>query len=154
MSFNEIDEILDSKLNQLYDFIQNKKFYKEILKDSNFVRFQSKILNFLEEFFQKNTIKLSKNLSKNQEIITQNIKALLYYYFFLGLAYHYDSGRNSFITNIIEISKNQSKSKIKIKGFFNSNSNSIIIKSFDIIKNSLLLFKQKQLILLNGNISI
>lgn len=145
MSFNEIDEILDSKLNQLYNFIQNKNFYKEILKDSNFVRFQSKILNFLEEFFQKNTIKLSKNLLKNQDIITQNIKALLYYYFFLGLAYHYDSGRNSFITNIIEISKNQSKSKIKIKGFFNSNSNSIIIKSFDIIKNSLLLVKQNTL---------
>ena len=143
MSFNEIDEIIDSKINNLYSEIKKENIYKEILKEANFVRYQSKILNFMESFEKKHPSKFSKNLEKNKILLDENITVLLYYYFFIGLSYYYKGGRDSFITNIIEISKNQSKSKIKVPGFFNSNSNSIIIKTYDIIKNSLELVNQK-----------
>lgn len=143
MSYNEIDEIIDSKINNLYSEIRKEKIYEQILKEANFVRFQSKILNFMEDFNKKNKSKFSKNLEKNSVLLDENITTLLYYYFFIGLSYHYKGGRDSFITNIIEISKNQSKSKIKVPGFFNSNSNSIIIRTYDIVKNSIELVNQK-----------
>lgn len=143
MSYSDIDEIIDSKLDILYNDIKKNKIYDKILKDANFVRYQSTILTFIEDFQKKNPSKLTKNLEKNKDIIENSIQLILYYYFFIGLTYHYKGGRDSFITNMIEISKNQSKSKIKISGFFNSNSNGNIIKSYDIVKNSKELVNQK-----------
>lgn len=143
MSFNEIDEIIDSKLNNLASLIKKEKIYDKILKDSNFVRFQSVILEFMLNFEKKYPSIFSKKLQKSQLILEDNILSLMYYYFFIGLSYYYKGGRDSFITNIIEISKNQAKSKIKIPGFFNSNSNGIIIKTYDLVKNLLELVEQK-----------
>lgn len=145
MTFIEIDEIVDNMLDNFYENIKKKNIYNQILKDANFVRFQSNILTFIEDFFKNNKIKLSKNLEKNSDLIINVIKSIIFYYFFLGLVYYYKNGRDAFITNIIEISKNQAKSKIKISGFFNSNSNGIIIKNYDVVKNSLELVNQKTL---------
>ena len=143
MSYTDIDEIIDIKLDILHNEIKKNKIYEKILKDANFVRFQNDILTFMQDFQKKNPSKLTKNLEKNKDIIENNIQTILYYYFFIGLTYYYKGGRDSFITNMIEISKNQSKSKIKIPGFFNSNTNGHIIKSYDIVKNSIELVNQK-----------
>lgn len=143
MSFNEIDDIIDSILDKFNFYIEEQKIYQQILKEANFVRYQSKILEFIEEFLKKNKINLSDNLKNNKSLIEDYVKLIIYYYFFIGLTYFYKNGRDSFITNMIEISKNQSKSKIKIPGFFNSNSNGLVIKSYDIVKNSIELANQK-----------
>ncbi|ADO67345.1 hypothetical protein crov311 [Cafeteria roenbergensis virus] len=145
MSFNEIDEIVDNILDNFYQNIIKQNIYNQILKDANFVRYQNNILTFIEDFFNNNTITLSKHLKKNHDIIINIIKSIVYYYFFLGLSYYYKNGRDAFITNIIELSKNQAKSKVKITGFFTSNSNGLIIKNYDIVKNSLELTSHKTL---------
>jgi len=138
-----VDEILDNFLDDLNLSIIKNKIYNELLKEKNFVRFQKKIISFIEDFMQKkqDTIKFDKGAS----FIKQSIKTYLYYYFFIGLSYSYKGGRDTFITNLIEISKNQAKSKVSIKDFFTSESNSKIIKYYSIIKNILELVPLKSL---------
>ena len=142
MSFNEIDDIIDSILDNFYESINKINIYTKVLKDANFVRFQSDIIIFIEDFLKKNKINLLNKQEKNKDIISNNIKSLIYYYFFLGLSFYYKHGRDAFISNIIEISKNQAKNAIKISGFFNSKTNGLIIKNYDIVKNSIELIKQ------------
>jgi len=138
-----VDEILDNFLDNFDEKIKKEKIYQEILREKNFVRFQQKIITFIEDFMKKNEDKI--NLKKGTEYIKQSIKTYLYYYFFIGLSYDYSGGRDTFITNLIEISKNQAKSKVSVKDFFTSESNSRIIKYFGIIKNVLELVPLKTL---------
>lgn len=142
-----IDEILDNLLDKFYEDVEKSKIYSEILREKNFVRFQQKMISFIEDFMTKHEkeINLKDKKENINNYVKQSIKTYLYYYFFIGLCYDYNGGRDTFITNIIEISKNQAKSKVSIKDFFTSDSNSRIIKYYGIIKNILELVPLKTL---------
>jgi hypothetical protein len=140
-----VDELLDTLLDKFFDKIQKDKIYQTVLRDKNFVRFQPNIISFIEDFYKENQQIIKDKKEDIQKIINDYLKTYLYYYFFIGLTYHYQGGRDTFITNMVEISKNQSKSKVKILDFFNSDANGSIIKFFTIIKNILELVPLKTL---------
>ena len=134
------DGILDKILDNFFTHLNTNNFFTQILKDKNFVRFQPIITNTIDTFI-KNNIKHIQIKNKSNDI--QDIITFLYYYIFIGISYHYEGGRDTFITNLVEISKNQSKSKTKITDFFNSISNGHIIHYYSIIKNILELIPLK-----------
>ena len=46
MYINQIDELFDTVINFLYNYLLDKNFFKKINKDTNFVKFQNYILVF------------------------------------------------------------------------------------------------------------
>jgi hypothetical protein len=146
MLINSVDELFDTTINKFYDFLYKKDIFTKFNKDSNFVVFQEEILKTINDFIITiNTNDIIKVIKKNNYLnnIINIIKRYCAFYIYLGIAYYYQEGRDLFITNIIETSKNQKDSKYSIENFFNSDNNSKIIKFFDDIQNikSLVTFK-------------
>jgi len=146
MYVNQVDDLFDSILNKFYDFLISEKLFEKIKLDSNFVKYQNDIMNsikkFIESLSKKDIIEIIKNESY-YEIILNIIKRYCAFYIYLGIAYNYESGRDLYITNIIESSRYQKDATFQISNFFNSENNSKIITFFVDIKNflSLLQFK-------------
>ena len=173
---NKLDEIIDKILDNFYEFIKKRKLIQKINQDENFVTFQNIIIDNIKEYYQSKDkekenlgliMKEVKNLmnddKKNRLDSNQNLKILedyilkyITYYLFLVIAYFYNSGRDLYTTNIIEISKNQKNNVFKIENFFNSETNSNLVSMFNIIKNFLNAYKlgstiDKIKIILNNN---
>jgi hypothetical protein len=148
MFINNIDKILNDNLDNFNKYLIDNKIFDEFKKDVNFVKYQTKIINVIKDFFNKSIddkIKkeIESSIGKNLDLILNLIKRYSAYYVFLGIAYHYSAGRDLFITNIIEISKNQLDSKFTINNFFDSENNSRIITFFSDIKNIISLVEFK-----------
>jgi len=146
MIINTIDELFDVILNNFYDFLYKKDILKKFTKDPNFVKFQEEILKIIYEFIK--TIPsndILKIIKKNifLDNIINIIKRYCAFYIYLGIGYYYNEGRDLFITNIIETSKNQKDSMYQITNFYNSDNNSKIINFYNEIQNikSLMEFK-------------
>lgn len=148
MFINNIDKILNDYLDNFNKYLIDNNSFDLLKKDVNFVKYQPKIINFIKDFFEKNIndkIKkeIENSIGKNTELILNLIKRYSAYYIFLGMGYHYEGGRDLFITNIIEISKNQLDGKFTINNFFDSENNSRIITFFSDIKNIISLVEFK-----------
>ena len=173
---NKLDEIIDKILDNFYEFIKKRKLIQKINQDENFVTFQNIIMDNIKEYYQskekdkENLGLLMKELKslvggdkkksdeENQSlrILEDYILKYITYYLFLVIAYFYNSGRDLYTTNIIEISKNQKNNVFKIENFFNSETNSNLVSMFNIIKNFLNAYKlgstiDKIKIILNNN---
>jgi len=137
MYVNQVDDLFDSILNKFYDFLISEKLFEKIKLDSNFVKYQNDIMNsikkFIESLSKKDIIEIIKNESY-YEIILNIIKRYCAFYIYLGIAYNYESGRDLYITNIIESSRYQKDATFQISNFFNSENNSKIITFFVDIK--------------------
>ena len=146
MIINSIDELFDSILNKFYDFLYKKDIFTKFKKDSNFVVFQEEILllihTFVKTISKDDIIKVIKKENYLNDIIN-TIKRYCAYYIYLGIAYYYKDGRDLFITNIIESSKNQKDTIYKLENFFNSENNSKIINFYVDIKNIISLVEFK-----------
>lgn len=139
MYINKIDDLFDGCLNKLYEYIQEKKIFEKLTKDTNFVKYQNEILEYLKDFTNKNISKKDiLGLIKNEsyyEYINGILKRYCAFYIYLGIAFYYEGGRDLFITNIIESSKNQKDATFSIPNFYNSENNSKMINFFNDIKN-------------------
>lgn len=158
MYVNKIDNLIDGIINNFYKFTMEKKIFEKFLKDENFVKFQNDILNYIKDFTLKiNTKEIKTIVEKDKyvDIILNIIKRYCAFYIYLGIAYNYTAGRELFVTNIIETSKNQKDATFKIENFYNSENNSKIIDMYVLIKNILELQKFKTMdrvkIILNNN---
>ncbi len=144
MYINQIDDLFDNLLNKLYEFLTKNKLFQKYSSDTNFVKFQNDILEKLKDFIDKTVSKKEiVALVKNEsyyEYILGSIKRYCAFYVYLGIAYFYDGGRDLFITNIIESSKNQKDATFQIPNFYNSENNSKLINSFNDIKNILTVY--------------
>ena len=142
MYINKIDELLDMLIDDFYNKnILNEKFMS-MLNDQNFVKFQLEINKILMEYVKKidrNSIDEIVNNAENVKTIIEIIKKYLAYYIFFTICAFYKHRKEIFINNVIEFSKNQPSYNFKIDNFFTSDSNSEIIKYFDLIKNILIL---------------
>lgn len=143
MYINKIDDLIDRIIDDLYTVIilKNKKFEK--LKDeTNFIKSQREINEMISEYIK--TIPQSEitNIVKKGDSYTNIFDTLQRYivtYIFLTVGIFYKGKPDVFINNMIEFSRNQSEYSLKIDNFFNSESNSLIIKLFYICKNILVL---------------
>ena len=160
MYINELDKIFDNILDKFYKYLKKENISTKIIKDPNFVKYQNIIMQTLENFMK--TLDLNKinkivNNKTNYNKIKDIIKRYIAYYIILDLAYNYKAGRNLFITNMIELSKNQKMISFQINNFFNSENNAKIINFFTIIKNIQILQNAKtmdkiKILLLNNPI--
>ncbi len=142
MYISEIDDILNETLNNFMGtWILESKVpelldFKKLSKEPNFVKYQKDINAILE--FGRNLIdqrKIEKIVSKKQNVILINniISKYLAYYLFILLGINYNSKIELFNNNLVEFSRNQINYSLKIDNFFNSESNSNIIKAVNLI---------------------
>ena len=52
MYINQIDDLLDVTLNNLNIFLNKKKIFEKLSKDTNFVKYQNDIINIIKEFIK------------------------------------------------------------------------------------------------------
>lgn len=146
MYVNQVDDLFDGILNKFNDFLTKEKAFQKLGSDTNFVKFQIDILNYIKKFIdglnKKDILEIIKKESYFESIVNI-IKRYCAFYIYLGIAYHYEGGRDLYITNIIEASRYQKDATFQITNFFNSENNSKIITFYNDIKNfiSLLQFK-------------
>lgn len=152
MYISEIDDILDKTLDKFMYLwiIDNKskeiketKEIKEIIdsskliKEPNFIKYQKEI-NLLFEYSiglvsEKDIYKFVSKIS-NVNLIKNLVLKYIGYYLFLFLGINYNGKIETFNNNIVEFSRAQSNYKIKINNFFNTESNSNIIKTTNLAK--------------------
>ena len=146
MYITQIDELFYNILNKFNIFLTKEKVFDKLLSDTNFVKFQNKILDYIKQFIQsiskKDIIEIIKNESYYDSILNI-IKRYCAFYIYLGIGYFYEGGRDLFITNIIEISKYQKENTFQINNFFNSENNAKIITFYSDIKHILGLLNLK-----------
>ena len=147
---NKLDNIFSKILDNFYDFLKKRKIIDKINQDENFVTFQNLIIDTIKNFneysqkenqvffnsiFDSKKEKNNQNQNSQYKFFNDFIVKYYAYYIFFSIAYFYQSGRDLFTTNIIEIIKNKKNNVFKIENFFNSENNSKIIYIFNIIKN-------------------
>ena len=146
MYITQIDELFYNILNKFNTFLNKEKVFDKLLSDTNFVKFQNKILEYIKQFIQsiskKDIIEIIQNESYYDSILNI-IKRYCAFYIYLGIGYFYEGGRDLFITNIIEISKYQKENTFQINNFFNSENNAKIITFYSDIKHILGLLNLK-----------
>jgi hypothetical protein len=138
MFISEIDTYFDNIINDFYNFTMKENTFNKVSKDTNFVKYQNEILNTIKKFMDTINKKELSDIVKsdnNVEYILNIVKRYCAFYIYLGIAYTYNGGRDLFITNIIESSKDQKNSDYVINNFYNSENNSKIITMYSIIKN-------------------
>ena len=145
MYINKIDELIDKIIDDFYNnvILKNKEFNK-ILQEANFVKYQgdiNKILSSYEKTINKKEIYDIIHIEENVSTIVEIIKKYLAFYIFLTIGIFYKGKRETFINNIVEFSKNQTSFNYKINNFFNSESNSAVIRFSTIIRNIITLLE-------------
>jgi len=158
MYVNQIDDLFGTMLDNFNILLVKEGFFKKILSDMNFIKYQNDILKIIQKFKNSLSHKEILSITKNEKYVDLIINIITRYcafYIYLGIAYYYKGNHSLFITNLIESSKYQKDSTIQIDNFFNSENNSKIIQYFYDIKNLLDLFEFKTIdkikILLQNN---
>ena len=148
MYINSLDEIFDSIINKFNVFLKNKKFFEEISRNDNFVRYHKNILIIIKKFISsldvKKILKLV-NTQTNLNTIIDIVKRYCGFYIYLGICYNYKGSRNLFVTNLVETSKNNLDTTYKINNLYNSENISKIVSFFSIIRHVKALEKEKTL---------
>ena len=146
MYITEIDELLNETLNNfmgiwiLESKISELLNYKKLIKEVNFIKYQKQINEIIE--FGQSLIpedKINKLVSKKQNIILINsiVSKYLCYYIFIIIGINYNGKIETYNNNLVEFSRNQVNYPLKIDNFFNTESNSNIIKTINLIKEFL-----------------
>ncbi len=144
MYIDKIDDFVDKLLDDLFfSVFQNTKNIDSIIKEKNFVKYQSEINDILINFHKDiNYSKLKDVLinDNNKKIFDEIIKKYLITYILLYVGANYNDTIDTYSNNIVELVKNQINYKFKINNFFNSETTAIIIDFFKMIKNIFSIF--------------
>jgi hypothetical protein len=142
MYLSEIDDILNQTIDKfLYTWIIETKGvdllnFTKLSNELNFLKYQkeiNKILEFAIQLISQEDITKLVTKNNNISLINSVISKYLGYYLFLLIGINYSGKIELFNNNLIEFSRNQSNYNIRINNFFNSESNSNIIKTVGII---------------------
>lgn len=141
MYVNKIDEIIGNILDILYfNGLEKDPTYKTIIDGKiNFVEYRDSINDFVKLFMDSIDITPIQEIINNKENIVQVINIIgryVWYYYFLSIAYHYTGTDKNFRNNLIQYAYIQEKSSTSVKGFFDTDNNSQLIKLFNVVKNS------------------
>ena len=153
MFINQIDELIDTILNNFNNYITELKFFKKLTSTSNFVKYQNDIIKFIKTFIESmDDVLILKIIKKNNyDIFINTIKKYCAFYIYLGIAYYFKGSKELFITNIIECSRAQVNINYDMDNFFNSYNNSKIITYFIDIKNILSLSELRSIDKINAS---
>lgn len=139
MYIDQIDDLIDKIIDDFYNVtIAKSKDIKKYFEDLNFVKNQLEINRLLTQYFSQIDKKSINNILKddvNTDKMIDFLKRYIAYYIFMMFGFFYTGKIETFINNIIEFSKNQPSFNFKINNFFNSESNSTIIKFYTLLKN-------------------
>lgn len=152
MYVNQIDDIIDKILDQLYleGLVKDEAFQLIVEgKKINYVEYREKINKFIQKFMDSIDISPIQKLINNKENllrILDIIKRYVAYYYFLSIAYYYTGTIKDFRNNLIQYSKLQENSTFTVKNFFDTENNYQIIYFYRIIKDvsNLLLMTELQ----------
>ena len=138
MYINKIDELFDKVIDDFYNKIILQKDFQKYLKEINFVKYQLEInrllVNYISTIPRTLIIEVLKD-EENTDKIVEIIKKYTGYYIFLTFGFFYKGKYETFINNMVEFTKNQPEFNFRIENFFTSETNSIIIKFYTLIKN-------------------
>lgn len=146
MYINKVDDLIDRVIDDFYTvvIVKNKKTEK-LQNELNFIRFQKDINEFVGNYIKTiPTSEISSIVKKGDSYntILDTIQRYIMIYVFLTIGAFYRGKPELFMNNIVEFSRNQSEYPIKISNFFNSESNSQIIKLHYICRNVLTLLSK------------
>lgn len=147
MYINKIDDLIDKVIDDFYANIMSDKILPKILKEVNFVKFQKEINTLISNFVKTINLSEVKELVKSNDAvhtISETLKRYVAFYLFLTIGFNYTSKDDTFINNIVEFTKNQPEFNFKIDNFFNSESNSLLIKYNTMVHNILNLLDADQ----------
>lgn len=135
MYINVIEEVIGELIEEFYPEIEaNLKIFKE----TNFIKHQKMINDMLYNFINSTVLKkdIKSVISNEDNILTiyDIFNKYICYYLFIFIGVIYTDKFESYVNNIVEFTKNQPNFKVKVSNFFNSESNSIIFKTTDLIK--------------------
>lgn len=138
MYIDKIDDLIDKIIDDFYaSIILEDKRINIFLKEINFVKYQSDINSIIKNYISNLNLSDIKQFVSNTDIINKIIEVIKKYitlYIFLFIGFYYVNTDSMYSNNIIEFTKNQSSYNFKIDGFFNSESNALIIDFFGLIK--------------------
>ena len=137
MYLNKIDLLLDKITDDFYATITKTQILKKILYETNFVKFQKELTEFLKNYCDKINLSEIEDLLKNSSIkikIQETIKRYLCIYLFLYIGFFYGNADSTYMNNIVEFTKNAIQYNYKIDNFFNSESNALVVKYYQFIK--------------------
>lgn len=138
MYINKVDEILDKIIDDFYNKVIVQKEFSGFLEEPNFVKYQLQINKHFGNYFDKISTKEINEILKdedNTQKLINILKKYIAYYVFMYIGFFYKGKRDTYINNVIEFSKNQPGFNLRIDNFFNSDSNSIVIKYYVLIRN-------------------
>jgi hypothetical protein len=126
MYVDKVDELIDKILNMFYsDVWQSNKIKIRDTKFSDQGDLINKlVLDFINKIKENEMNIVGKN---NVEFLKDTLKRYLCYYVYLSI-YPIVNNEESFIKEIVEITKNIQQNKIQIKNFYNSANNSSLFK--------------------------
>jgi hypothetical protein len=134
MYFNNLEDLIDKMFDDFYQTLVKDKKFQKILTETNFVKNQKEI-NDIFTIYSK-TINLDSYANfQIRNMILEIIKKYITIYLFLYIGFFYSKPESSYINNIVEITKNQSQYEFKILNFFNSESTSLIVESYQAISH-------------------
>ena len=147
MDINELDKILEESLLSFNEYISINLDIKKISKMKYFVEYSNSISDTINGFVKTD---LEKRLSYIKDVEKYNfIKDIItrYYIFYILLliGYYYEYDMSSYITNILDIGKEQKQTKNGFNNFYDSTNNSILFNIYDSIKKNLNLIKLKNI---------
>lgn len=152
--------MIDNTLNNVFSkwVINEKKGdnlidITKLIKEQNLVKYQKDInntMNLLFTLISQDEIKKMVNKDANIFLLNNIIKKYVAYFIFLFIGIFSKSKIETFNNNLVEFSRNQNNYQTKITDFFNSDSNSKIIKLISFIRdiydffNKLILIDEKK----------
>ena len=148
MYINKIDDLIDKIIDDFYlNIVTKDSLLSKLLKEANFVKFQKEINELLVKYTQSIDLSDIRQLVKSNDAvktISETLNRYIAFYLFLTIGFYYSGKEDTYINNVIEFTKNQSEFNFKIYNFFNSESNSTLIKYNAMIHNVLNLLSADQ----------
>jgi hypothetical protein len=139
MFVNKVEDLMDKIFDDFYtNIILKNKLFKKLKNELNFIKYQNDIniivSTYIETIPENYILDITKK-GDGYNMIIDTLKRYLMLYIFLNIGLFFNGKVDIYINNLIEFSKNQAQYSLSINNFFNSDSNSLIIKLYHMCKN-------------------
>lgn len=143
MYITKVEDLIGRVIDDFYSVvILNNQKIERIKKEVNFIKSQRELNEFIANYIKTiSPSEITDIVKKGDSYVTifETLLRYVFIYLFLTLGIFYKGKPEAYINNIIEFSRNQAEYPTKISNFFNSESNSFVIKLYYMCRNILTL---------------